>query len=275
MAEVCYNTGARETNNIKETSMLKFSPANNKIHALSKVRALKPYLADKRKIFSLDLLSGWACPYADECLSKAVVDKATGKRHIKDGPNTQFRCFSASQEVLFTGVYNLRKHNYDLLKACPDVRTTSNLIADSLPKKTGIVRIHVGGDFFNQDYFDAWIWVAKAYPEILFYAYTKSLPYWVARLNDIPPNLVLTASYGGRRDDMIVDHELRHVKVVHTVKQAKAMGLAIDHDDSHAANPKVADKNFALLIHGVQPAGSESSKAVKALKGKGSYGTRK
>ena len=49
--------------------MLKFSIANAKIEALKKVEELQPYLADKRKVYSLDLLSGYSCPFAEKCLS--------------------------------------------------------------------------------------------------------------------------------------------------------------------------------------------------------------
>jgi hypothetical protein len=48
--------------------------------------------------------------------------------------------------------------------------------------------------------------------------------------------------------------------------------LDIDHDDSHAALP---GPSFALLIHGIQPAGSEAGKAVRALRGVGSYSREK
>ena len=81
--------------------MLKFSNANAKTQALANDAELAEYLTDKRKIYSLDLLSGYSCPHADECLSKAVV-QPNGKRKIKDGKNTKFRCFSASQEVQYT-----------------------------------------------------------------------------------------------------------------------------------------------------------------------------
>ena len=99
--------------------MLKFSNANAKTEALKEVDYLKPFLAamqskKPRKIYSFDLLSGYSCPFAEACLSKAVV--IDGKRKIKDGKKTKFRCFSASQEVQYTNVYNLRKHNYDTLR---------------------------------------------------------------------------------------------------------------------------------------------------------------
>jgi hypothetical protein len=96
-------------------------------------------------------------------------------------------------------------------------------------------------------------------PDRLFYAYTKSLEYWVARINDIPSNFVLTASKGGRRDNLIQEHNLRFAEVVYTIEKAKELELEIDHDDSHAMN---AGKSFALLIHGTQAPNSEASKAL-------------
>ena len=63
--------------------------------------------------------------------------------------------------------------------------------------------------------------------------------------------------------------------VVFSEDEAYERALAIDHDDSHAAVPSWSDNDFALLIHGVQPKGSEAGKAVVALKGKGSYGKAK
>lgn len=246
--------------------MLKFSPANVKIQALSKVPAIQPFLSNKRKVYSFDLLSGFSCPHAHDCLSKAIVDASTGRRSIQDGPATQFRCFSASQEVVYTNVYKQRKANFDTLRACKNSAAMFHMLADSLPKNAGVIRIHVAGDFFKQDYFDAWLAVALCKPDTLFYAYTKSLPYWVARLDQIPSNFVLTASRGGRKDDLIEKHTLRSVKVVFSEAEATAAGLEIDHTDEHAANPATCANDFALLIHGVQPKGSLASEAIKVLK---------
>ena len=73
--------------------MLKYSAANAKTEALKQVDELKPFLDGKRKIYSLDLLSGYSCPFAKACLSKAVDGQNYG-RHIVDGPENEFRCFS-------------------------------------------------------------------------------------------------------------------------------------------------------------------------------------
>jgi hypothetical protein len=211
-----------------------------------------------KNIFTFSLPAGHACPFANECLSKA--DKLTGK--LTDGPNTQFRCFAASAEAVYPNVRLARWHNFDLLKKLTTVDAT-NLILQSLPKKANIVRIHVSGDFFNESYFLAWLQVAKLRPEVLFYAYTKSLIYWVNYIKDIPTNLVLNASEGGKLDAQILEHGLKFAKVVYSPEQAQELGLLIDHTDEAAYKTK---ESFALLIHGQQPKGSKASQSIKDLK---------
>lgn len=239
---------------------LKFGRGNAKLDKLE-VKMGKP-------VFTFSILSGHNCPYAKDCKSFAVED-SQGKRHIQDGPDTQFRCFSASQEVLFSNVYKSRKSNGEIVMlAAQSVDNAAKAICDSLPKKAGVVRIHVGGDFKTQAYFDAWALAASLTPNVLFYAYTKSLPFWIKRRDTLPANFILTASYGGQRDDLIAKHSLRFAKVVYSVAEARKLKLPIDHDDSHAAKQ---GKSFALLIHGTQPKGSAAGAAVRKLDGKGSY----
>lgn len=223
--------------------------------------------AKLKNIISLNLASGWSCPFADKCLSKA--NPVTGK--ITDGPNTEFRCFSASQESLYPAVRNQRMGNFETLRKLRTVDEMAATINAAMPKVTRsgkgkVVRIHVAGDFFNQTYFDAWMEVAKSNPDRIFYAYTKSLQYWVNRLGQIPNNLKLNASRGGKQDGLIDIYGLKSVEVVYSEEEAAAKGLEIDHDDSHAYK---YDDSFALLIHGTQPKGSKASKAKSELAKKG------
>ena len=74
---------------------------------------------------------------------------------------------------------------------------------------------------------------------------------------------------------MIAEHNLRSAKVVFSEAEAEKLGLDIDHDDSHAARPSLKDQDFALLLHGTQPKGTDAAEALKALKGKGSYSRNK
>ncbi len=241
--------------------MFKFSKPNAKLILLQ--RKLE------RRVFSADIISGHSCPFAKECLAK-VTKQLDGSLKLTDGPDTKHRCFSASQEVLYTNAYNRRWENFQSLLSAKTVKGMIAMLEDSMPRLTEVVRIHVAGDFFNRKYFQAWVMVALNNPNILFYAYTKSLPYYYK--SELPVNLVMTASYGGTHDHLIPEYNLRHSVVVKTEEEAERLGLEIDHDDSHAAS---YGPSFALLIHGIQPAGSDEGRAVRLLKGKGSYNRKK
>ena len=251
---------------------MKFAAANTKLKKLYKLAktVLAQWLDRKigrsmAKIYSFDILSGIDCPFAFNCKSQAEIQE-DGSRRIKDGPDTKFRCFSASQEVLFTNVYNSRKRNHDAIHECETSDDMADALCNALPKNAGVIRIHVSGDMFSNNYFLAWIKVAERNPNVLFYAYTKSLIYWIRNRERVPYNLVLTASYGGRNDHLIAEHGLRSAKVVFSRQEAADLGLEIDNDDSHACDPSKANQDFALLIHGVQPKGSEAAKALNILK---------
>lgn len=245
--------------------MLKFSEANAKTKKLNNVDSLKPYLKNKRKVYSLDLLSGWSCPFAQNCKSRVYVDN-NGKKHVVDGKGCKYRCFSASQEAIYPNVYNLRKHNYQEIKKRRSVDSIANLILSSLPKNAGIVRYHVGGDFFKPNYFKAAIKVAEKRPDILFYAYTKSIKFVIEACPISPqngvlrPNFMITASEGGKQDSLITQSKLRTANVVFDENDTV---LPIDHNDSHAATP---GKNFSLLLHGIQPKGTKAAEALKIIK---------
>jgi hypothetical protein len=151
----------------------------------------------------------------------------------------------------------------------------AELILKSLENvKFDILRVHVGGDFFSDDYYHAWVMVANAMPDKLFYAYTKSLTSWKQMREITPANFVLTASRGGYHDELIDEHDFKCAEVVFSEEEAAEKELEIDHDDSHAA---YGNDSFALLIHGTQPKGSEASQALQKLrkKGKGGYSSKR
>ena len=201
-------------------------------------------------------------------LSICLVMGCTVK--IEDGSDTVFRCFSASAEATYPSLRKMVWHNFDLIKATitnawryekDRVECVADLICKSLPEKFDIMRVHVGGDYFSKDYLQAWIEVAKRNPEKIFYSYSKSLHFF--KEVTLPENLVLTASRGGKHDELIDLHAWKEALVVYSEEEAKERGLDIDHDDTHAAFGK---ENFALLIHGTQPAGSAASKALQVIK---------
>jgi hypothetical protein len=162
-----------------------------------------------------------------------------------------------------------------------------------------IIRVHVSGDFYSQEYFNAWMKAAAYFPDITFYAYTKSIPYWVKAeaAGIIPPNFKLNASYGGSKDDLIKEHEFTFARVCFSREEAdnypytsadhstlmedkngkpvqqywkdsegirhKIDGLPICEEDDSPAYDQ--DGPFALLLHGVQPKGSEAAEAISDI----------
>lgn len=237
------------------TEYPKFSGANTKIHKLAKIESLWPYLRGGRKIYSFDLLSGHSCPFASKCLSK-VVETVDGRR-IQDGEDIEFRCFSASQEALYPSVYDHRKRNFDIVRRYHTGREIAGIINHAMPTDAGIVRVHVAGDFFSDRYFRAWLSIAEIHPDKLFYFYTKAIPYLIRYRESLESlsNIVYTASYGGKYDDLIESNGLRYVRVIRSTLERDHYGLQLDSDDSHAADPKMRSQSFGLYIHGAQPAG--------------------
>jgi hypothetical protein len=234
------------------TTTLFFGKGSNN----TKLRKLEQKLG--RKVFTFSLPAGYTCPGANKCLTK--FDRTTGK--IVDGAYQEFRCFAASMEAVFTGFRDNNSRNLDLLKAARSREAMKDLILASLPAKAQIVRIHVSGDFFSEEYLLAWIDVATARPDVSFYGYTKSLRFLVNHLSEIPANLSITASEGGKWDSLIQENGLKSSKVVFSIEEASVLGLAIDHDDSHAA---IGTDSFALLIHGQQRKGSPAAEALKLI----------
>lgn len=179
-------------------------------------------------VYEWNLPTGTTCPFALEC--KVTVDRHTGKFNIKRG---QYKCYAASAER-FPAVRERRWSNFEyvLNGGIPDI-----------PKDCRAIRIHASGDFFNQQYFDTWVELAKANSHIEFWAYTKSIGYWVNRLADIPSNFILTASFGGKQDDLIEKHKLKNV-IVYARREDVPKERPVDFNDDFARTPNI---NFALL----------------------------
>ena len=218
-----------------------------------------------KKTLIFDLPSGKTCPKANECLAYVEMN-AKGKTVLKEGKNSIFRCFAASQENQYPNVYKARKYNLDLilksLKGKYGFYRTYELIHNSIQKhKTrniNKVRIHSSGDFFSGEYLRCWFAVARLNPLMKFYCYSKSLHLFGTNVS-IPENFFLTASMGGLRDALIHKGFIkRYAIVVNSEAEAIKKGIEhmgkpykIDKDDSSCFKPDP----FALLIHGTQKKG--------------------
>lgn len=87
------------------------------------------------------------------------------------------------------------------------------------------VRIHDAGDFFDDEYTRAWLRIAEATPDVLFYAYTKEVPRFRAIVEPhAPVNFRWLFSFGGRFDSMIDPDVDRHAEVFPDVESLDASG---------------------------------------------------
>ena len=147
--------------------------------------------------------------------------------------NVSNTVLAASSSERFPSVRANRWNNFESVKKAEKI---------DLPKNCKAVRIHASGDFFSQKYFDLWLQTAINNPNVEFWAYKKSLNYWVNRLDKIPDNFVLTASRGGKFDDLIEKYNLKNVTVIHSYEKDQVH--LIDVKDRLARKPNL---NFYLL----------------------------
>jgi len=235
--------------------------------------------AKLKGIYHYSLPSGYTCPGAKNC--KTFADEHTGKVRDEQIPvdGQIFRCYAAMDEARRPNVRKTRWDNFNLLKTCRTIREMVDLIVGSI-KETGLTRggtcrVHIGGDFFSQRYFNAWMRAAKMFPNVVFYSYTKSIKFlleYITVNGGLPKNYVFTCSRGGKYDNLIPSTMVKSAKVFFSTEEAEALGLDIDHTDDLAIS---GSDDFALVIHGSQPAGSDASKALSANRKKGFTGYSK
>ena len=116
--------------------------------------------AKLKGIWHYSLPSGHTCPGANSCLIFAdrVTGKITDKQTAVDGQ--KFRCYAAMDEARRPNVRKPRWANFDVLKG-KTISQIVKMIVESL-KETGLnrgctLRVHIGGDYFFQVYFNDWI----------------------------------------------------------------------------------------------------------------------
>lgn len=238
--------------------------------------------------WSLDLSAGASCPGAVHCFAQAIRNEE-GKIKILDVPERQdpekwrkrngitdenrFRCFAAVSER-FPNVLDSRKRNLETLKGLKTVKQMADLIFNSIqstvPKhRRKYFRLHASGDFFNEKYFLAWLEVVRRMPDTTFYAYTKVYPFVKKHDKDIPKNLRITLSVGGKWDKEVLEYAKSKKRthniafVTFTPEEAAKKNLKIDSNDTLAAT---SSGDFALLLHGMQDKNTRASKALQNRK---------
>ena len=180
-------------------------------------------------VYEFNLPAGHSCPYARAC--KIKVDRISGKFEMGF---TEFRCYASSAER-FPAVRESRWINFEAVKRGEKIQ---------IPDDATHIRIHGSGDFFSQEYFDQWLKVCRDNPRVIFWAFTKSLSFWIKRISEIPNNLTLQASKGGSLDHLIPVYQLKFAQVFTDKALMLKSGLPLDYDDTLAMS---GSQSFALL----------------------------
>ncbi len=101
----------------------------------------------------------------------------------------------------------LAKHQANLRFVLDDLTSWEHTMVTELGAarlRRAWVRIHDSGDFFSDAYTLAWLRVARAHPDVTFYAYTKEVSRFRALVEPAPPeNLLWVYSYGGTQDSTL------------------------------------------------------------------------
>jgi hypothetical protein len=169
-------------------------------------------------------------------------------------------CYARKGTYRFSNV--LKKHTANLERVLNDLPGWEQELTQELTHPKFInayVRIHDAGDFFNDQYLQAWLRIINATPRTTFYAYTKEIERIHQHTKHNPPsNFRWVFSYGGRQDQHITD-------------QDRQCDVFPNHEQLHNAGFHDQQDSDLLAITGPLKVGIVVNKhpgAIKAMQGK-------
>jgi len=180
------------------------------------------------------------------------TSKTTGLRVFNFGIPAQDTCLWAGECKKYCyaskGAYiwsNVKPAFERRLDATKQDNFPQVMIAEIIKRKASVIRIHDSGDFYSREYLMKWFKVMESLPNVIFYAYSKSLP--LLKGEKLPANFTLIKSEGGKRDDLIDPSVDRHARIFKTEAELIAEGYANASENDLIAigsNPKIG-----LLAH--------------------------
>ena len=128
------------------------------------------------------------CPFAKDCIKY---------------------CYAQKGNYRFPSVQKGLNKRYQLTKTNDFVPMMNATILLERPTH---VRIHDSGDFYSIKYLNKWIQIAKDNKSVIFYAYTKSIKFFINGLK-LPKNLKIIFSEGSKTDNLINVNKHRHARI--------------------------------------------------------------
>jgi hypothetical protein len=156
-------------------------------------------------------------------------------------------CFALGGNYLYPSVTNAQSNR---LEGSLKDSFIDDICLEIKKLRLGAIRVHDSGDYygdhkFNQGgssleskYLDKWIEIARRNPSVIFYSYTKSIHFFKSDVNtwkkELPSNMIITFSYGGKYDHLINRATDKHALVFQSLEQLLEHGYAdtSDYDDN-------------------------------------------
>jgi hypothetical protein len=115
------------------------------------------------------------------CWSITPVESCPNCSDCKD------TCYALAPYTRWPNVRNAWDRNFNISKGGDFVDKISDQLERS--KNVSVVRIHVSGDFYSQEYINKWFRIISAFPKIKFYTYTKTMELfdfsWILNLKNV------------------------------------------------------------------------------------------
>ena len=108
------------------------------------------------------------------------------------------------------------------------------------------VRIHDSGDFYSIKYLSKWVQIANDNKDVIFYAYTKSIKFFINGLK-LPKNLKIIFSEGSKTDNLINTSKHRHARIFKSKELLNAAGYINASDNDLKAI--TSNKKVGLVYH--------------------------
>ena len=162
------------------------------------------------------------CPFAKDCIKYCYAQKGNYRYpSVVKGLNNRYN-LSQTEEFI------------------PQMNATIIL------ERPTHVRIHDSGDFYSPEYLNKWVTIAKQNKDVIFYAYTKSIKFFVDGLL-LPDNMKIIFSEGSKIDSLIDVKKHRHARIFKDVATLIASGY-ID-ASSNDLKAITDNKKVGLVYH--------------------------
>ena len=152
-------------------------------------------------------------------------------------------CYAQKGNYTFPSVIKGLNNRYELSKTDEFVPKMNATIILERPTH---VRIHDSGDFYSPQYLNKWISIANDNKEVIFYAYTKSIKFFIDGLK-LPKNLKIIFSEGSKTDNLINRAKHRHARIFKSKELLNAAGY-IDASDNDL-KAITDNKRVGLVYH--------------------------